>query len=240
MKRTLAVALSLVLALAFAPTAFAATTDGVPTVSVSASASMTVAPDIAYVSLGVQTVNKSSKTARQENTKLMTAVQTAIKNAGVADKDVQTSGLSMYANYSYDNNGNRKFTGYTVTNTLTITVRDLDKLGDIVDAAVNAGANQFNSVTFDLEDEEEYYTKVLSEATKKAQKRATAMATASGMTLGSVVSLSASDSDYSPYRYYPTVSAVAETAADEASIGSTISTGSVTVSASVSAVYSMK
>ncbi len=241
MKRILTVVLSALMVVALATTAFAATA-AAPTVTVSATAKIAVEPDIAYVSLGVRTENASSKTAKQQNTAAMTKVLDALKKAGVAEKDIQTSSLSMYTNYSWDNAGNRKVNGYTVSNTVSITVRDLDKVGDIVDAAMNAGANQFNNVSFAVEDEEEYYVKVLGEATKKAKKRAAAIASASGMTLGSAISLSSTGASYDPYRYYADDVAEAEdmAPAEGASIGSTITSGQVTVTATINAVYNMK
>ncbi|MGI6151776.1 MAG: SIMPL domain-containing protein [Christensenellales bacterium] len=240
MKRILTVALSALMAVLLATTALAATAAG-PTVTVSATAKISVEPDIAYVSLGVRTEHASPKTVKQQNTATMTKVLAALKKAGVDEKDIQTSNLSMYTNYTWDNNGNRKISGYTVNNTVSITVRDLDKVGDIVDAAMNAGANQFNSVSFAIEDEEEYYIQVLAEATKKAQKRASAIAKASGMTLGTPVSLSSTGASYDPYRYYAdAVEAEMATADEEASIGSTITSGQVTVTATINAVYNMK
>lgn len=239
MKRFLTVALSALMVVLMATTAIAATTV-TPTVTVSATATLSVEPDIAYVSLGVRTENASSKVAKQQNTAAMTKVINALKKAGVAEKDIQTSSLSMYTNYTWDKDGNRKISGYTVSNNLSITVRNLDKVGDIVDAAMNAGANQFNSVSFAVEDEEEYYVKVLAEATKKAGKRASAIAKASGMTLGAPVSFSNTSTSYNPYKYY--ADTVEEEVALEGavSIGSTIQSGEVTISATITAVYSMK
>jgi len=240
-RRILAAALSALMMVLMTTTAFAATTAASPVVTVSATATLSVEPDIAYVSLGVRTENASPKVAKQENTDTMTRVLNALKKAGVDEKDIQTSSLSMYTNYSWDDKGNRKVTGYTVTNNLTITVRKLDKVGDIVDAAMNAGANQFNSVSFAVEDEEEYYVQVLAEATQKARKRANAIAKASGMTLGSPVSFSTTSTSYRPYKYYADgMLADAEMPEEGASIGSTIQSGQVTVSATITAVYNMK
>ncbi len=241
MKRIITIVLSALLVVALATTAFAATAIEAPTVTVSATAKITVEPDIAYVSLGVRTENKSSKTAKQENTELMTKVLAALKKAGVDEKDIQTSNLSMYTNYSWDNNGNRKLTGYTVDNTVSVTVRDLDKVGDIVDAAMNAGANQFNNVSFGVEDEEDYYIQALTQATKKAKRRASAIAAASEMTLGKAVSISSDGANYNPYVYYAE-DAVADEAVkvEGASIGSTINSGTVTVTATINATYGMK
>jgi len=243
MKRALSVVLALVMALMLCLPAMAATAV-VPSVTVNASAKIQVDPDIAYISLGVRTENKNSKTAKDDNAELMNKVLKAIYAQGVKEDDVQTSGLSLSSRYNWDDNGNRTLAGYTVNNTLKITVRDLDKVGNIVDAAINAGANQFNNVSFGLEDEEEYYVMALEAATKKAKKRAAAIARANDSTLGSAISFTNSNVNYNSYVYYDEVvmeeADEAEAAATSNSIGSTITSGQISVSATVSAVYELK
>lgn len=243
MKRTISVILALVMALMLCLPAMAATAV-VPSVTVNATAKVQVDPDIAYISLGVRTENANSKTAKDENAKLMNEVLKAIYAQGIDEDDVQTSGLSLSSRYKWDDDGNRTLVGYTVNNTLKITVHDLDKVGTVVDAAINAGANQFNNVSFGLEDEEEYYVMALEAATKKAKKRAAAIAKANGSSLGGAISFTNSNVNYNSYIYYDEVvekeADMAEGAATANSIGATITSGQITVSATVSAVYELK
>ena len=232
------------LALCFA--SLAATATVVPTVTVNATAELEVEPDIAYVSLGVSTTETTAEAAKRNNTAVMNRVLAAVKAEGVAEKDMDTS-LYMSTNYRWTDDNERIITGYTVDNSLTITVRNVDEVGDIVDAAMNAGANKFNSVRFDLDDDEAYYLEALAAATKKAQKRASTMVMAAGGKLGAVASMSMGNVRFDPIYEYPEEDAVADTdteagmttgsGSNSASIGSTIQAGTITVSATVTIAY---
>ena len=232
------------LALCFA--SLAATATVVPTVTVNATAELEVEPDIAYVSLGVSTTETTAEAAKRNNTAVMNRVLAAVKGEGVAEKDMDTS-LYMSTNYRWTDDNGRIITGYTVDNNLTITVRNVDEVGDIVDAAMNAGANEFNSVRFDLDDDEAYYLEALAAATKKAQKRASTMVMAAGGKLGAVASMSMGNVRFDPIYEYPEDDAVADTdteagmttgsGSNSASIGSTIQAGTITVSATVTIAY---
>ena len=232
------------LALCFA--SLAATATVVPTVTVNATAELEVEPDIAYVSLGVSTTETTAEAAKRNNTAVMNRVLAAVKAEGVAEKDMDTS-LYMRTNYRWTDDNERIITGYTVDNNLTITVRNVDEVGDIVDAAMNAGANEFNSVRFDLDDDEAYYLEALAAATKKAQKRASTMVMAAGGKLGAVASMSMGNVRFDPIYEYPEEDAVADapdseagetgSGSNSASIGSTIQAGTITVSATVTIAY---
>lgn len=241
-KRWIAALLSAAMLALTAVSATAATVVEKPTVTVAASAEVQAEPDIAYVNLGVRTENAKSDKAREENTELMNKVIAAVKKAGVDEKDVKTSNLSLYANYRWNEKDERVLTGYTCNNSLKITVRDVSKVGEVVDAAMDAGANNFNNVQFDLVDSEEYYLQAVELATKKAVRRAKGVASAAGMKLGRPASFSTTGGNYNPYYdYYDDVveeEAVAETSLkNTASIGSTIQSGTIKISATVNAVY---
>lgn len=246
MKRSICVVLAMLMVCALGATAFAATTTASvkPTVSVSASAKIEVQPDVAYVSLGVTSQDASADKAKSENTEIMNKVIAAVKKAGLTEKDIKTSALNMYTQYDYSGS-TPKVTGYRVENTVTLTVKEIDKLSKVVDAAMNAGANKFNNVRFDLQDDEAYYLQAVGEAVKKAEKRATTMAKAAGTRLDGVASLSTGDYRYNPiYEYAEDDVEVEEAAMDTTAespaapnLGTTISVGTITVSASVSAVY---
>ncbi len=109
------------------------------------------APDIATINLGVQTEAPSAADALRQNRTQMTGTIAALKAQGVLAKDIQTSGLSLNPQYAFHDN-ERHLTGYQASNAVTITVRDLSRLGATVDAVVAAGANQVNGVNFSLSD----------------------------------------------------------------------------------------
>ncbi|HCC07302.1 MAG TPA: SIMPL domain-containing protein [Clostridiales bacterium] len=152
------------------------------TITVSGEAKVKVAPDIAYVNVGVRTEGKTAVAAQQANAQKMTAVIDAIKKAGIDAKDLKTSNYYVNQMYTYENNTS-KVTGYEATNTITVKVRDITKTGDIIDIASKMGSNITNGVTFGLVDETASYNEALSIAMKNAQGKANALATVVGVQL---------------------------------------------------------
>src|SRR5690606_3059410 len=114
-------------------------TDGT-LVSVSAQAEATRVPDIATVSAGVVTQAADANAAMQANAKQMDGVMRAIRAAGIAERDVQTSGITLNPQYRYAENQPPVITGYQASNTVSIKVRDIGKLGEVLDALVSSGA----------------------------------------------------------------------------------------------------
>ena len=169
------------------PTATAA---GIPTVSVSGHGEVSVPPDTASVTIGVDIIKPTLGEAQEEATKQATAVIDALKAAGVADKDIQTEYFSVNILRDYSENADpTQITGFEIVNQLNVTVRDTDKLGDLLDAAVNAGANSIYGVNFFVEDQTAAATEARKEAVDDARKKAEELASAAGMTLGPVVSI---------------------------------------------------
>ena len=146
---TALIPLSLVTALAASP-AFAA-----GSMQITGHGEVTAAPDTAYVTSGVTSQGATAKDALDANTKDMAALIATLKAAGIDSADIQTSGFGVNPNYVYsdqkDANGYQlppKITGYTVTNGVTVHVRDLGKLGAVLDQAVTVGANTISGITF--------------------------------------------------------------------------------------------
>lgn len=188
----------LLLAAAFAlgaspMTSNAQTTPFVPTdgtlVSVSAQAEAKRKPDIATVSTGVVTRAEDANAAMRANADQMSKVVAAIKAAGVGDKDVQTSGISLNPTYQYVENQPPRITGYEAHNTVNVVIRDIGKMGRILDSLVAVGANQINGPAFDVEDKEEAYDEARRKAVEKAQARAEMYARTLGMKVRRIVSI---------------------------------------------------
>lgn len=161
------------------------------TVSVSGDGSVMVEPDAASVSIGVNTVNANLAEAQAQNNSIITEVLKALKAAGIADKDIQTSSFNVNLIQNYDNNGMPgEITGYQVNNQLNVTVRDLDKLGEVLETAIAKGANSIYGITFMVTDssaaESQARKLAVADATKKAQE----LAGASGATLGRIITIS--------------------------------------------------
>ena len=191
------VAFATVLAIAFASglamTASAQTPPAIANdgtlLSISAEARATRVPDIATLSTGVVTQATDANAALRQNTEQMTNVVAAIKAAGIADRDVQTTGINISPQYRYAENQPPAITGYQASNTLNVKVRDIAKLGKVLDAMVAVGANQVNGPSFEIDDPEEAYDEARLAAIKKAQHRAELYARALGLRVRRVVSI---------------------------------------------------
>jgi uncharacterized protein YggE len=232
-----AIAAAVVMTLAGSLVAFAAPAgaDNAPdrTISVSGTAQVTLKPDVAYVTFGTMTNDKSAAAARDANNTLMGKVMAALKTQGVdVDRDVKTVNYSIYPRY--DNNGTT-ITGYEVNNSIQVKVRNLDKLGAIMDAAVTAGANLSSGLYFDVEDNEAAYNQALVKAIENARQRAETLAKSAGGTVGTVVSASQSGGYYPPTPYY-----YGRNAMDMAAGEVPVSSGTLQVSAYVSITFELK
>jgi uncharacterized protein YggE len=175
------------------PSVFAAES-GPATISVTGQGRITAPPDMATISTGVITEAEAPEAALSANNAVVSALFQSLNDSGIADRDRQTSNFSVSPRYSRVRNetGSPEIDGYRVSNQITITVRDLDKLGPLLDALVKAGSNQLGSIQFGLSKQEELTDQARRLAVKDARKRATLYAGASGNTLGEVLSISES------------------------------------------------
>jgi len=164
---------------------------GVPTVSVSGHGSVNVPPDTASVSIGVDVIKPTLGEAQEQATTQATAIIEAFQAAGIAEEDIQTDFYSVNILRDYSENGDpTEITGFEIVNQLRVTVRDTDQLGELLDAAVNAGANSIYGVTFYVDDQTEAASDARTEAVEDARMKAEELASAAGMTLGPVVAIS--------------------------------------------------
>jgi uncharacterized protein YggE len=159
------------------------------TLNLAAYGETSVAPDMATINLGVTVEARTAAAAMAANAQKMTAVTAALKAAGIAPKDIQTSGLNLNAQYVYEQNLPPRLTGYQASNQVTVTVRDLARLGQSVDAVVGAGANQVNGVSFGLSDPTAAENAARTLAVRALQAKAALYATATGYRLQRLVSL---------------------------------------------------
>jgi hypothetical protein len=157
------------------------------TLTVTGNGKVTVVPDVARVYLGVTLTRPTVKEARNAAAAAMTDVIAAIKGLGVADADIQTTGLSLSARYA--EGSSTKIVGYIISEQVQVTVRDLDKAGDVVDAATTKGATDVNGISFELADPAKAQDDARAAAVTAARVSAQAMASAAHVTLGAVVSI---------------------------------------------------
>ncbi len=160
--------------------------------NISANAEAKRVPDVATLSAGVVTQAVDGNSAMRQNAEQMTRVLAAIKAAGIAERDVQTSGVNLNPQYRYADNEAPTITGYQASNTVSLKVRDIAKLGKVLDALVAQGANQINGPQFEIDQPEPVYDEARLAALKKAQTRAETYAKSLGLRVRRIVSISES------------------------------------------------
>ena len=157
--------------------------------SVVADARASRVPDVATLSAGVVVQAADANTAMRANAEQMTRVMAAIKAAGIAERDVQTSGISLYPQYRYTENQPPAITGYQASNTVNVKVREMNRLAATLDALAASGANQINGPSFEIDQPEEAYDEARLAALAKAQARAKTYADALGLRVRRIVSI---------------------------------------------------
>ena len=165
-------------------------------------------PDIAMFSAGVVTQANTASEALSDNSRRMDAVVAALKRAGIADRDIQTSAINLSPRYSNPERDAQivarqigqpyvppeqtapKIIGYEARNTVQVRVRDLGNMGKVIDALVGVGANEVNGPNFTLEDQQSALDEARLEAVTKGRQRAELYARAAGMRVGRILSIS--------------------------------------------------
>ena len=159
------------------------------TISVDGEGVVYAKPDIVYVSLGVVTENKDAKAAQQENTKVMDRVVQKLKSLGIEEQDIKTINYTIYPQQDWSNERQPTIFSYRVENMVEVTIRNLDKTGEILDVLAGEGVNQAYSIKFDIQDTDRHYQEALDKAVKQAEKKAEAIAKASGKKLKGLLSI---------------------------------------------------
>jgi len=207
-------------------------------IHVSGTGKVTTTPDEAVVVFAVETENVNVKTAQQQNAERMDAVVNALKRAGIPEKDIRTAGYNIIPVTETDSKGltTSKVKYYRVTNSLEVTMNDVNRAGEIVDLAVANGANKVNRFAFTLSDakQQEFRSQALTAAVAQARGDADAVAAAIGKTILDVKEINVGGS-YVPMAYDARYSMM-ESAAGSA-IATPLEVGEIDVTATVSISY---
>lgn len=198
--------------------------------TVRGTAVVSVNPDFATLTLGYYAENKDLMTAQADTAKTVDAIIAAVTELGVEKQDIVTSSFSIGPVYNY-NTEPSTITGYRVENMLTITVKDIQQVAAVMNAALGAGANQSYGISFDSTERGEAYRQALKEAIAVAKLKAEAMAEASGLPLGSLKELNEVQDYY--YAPSPMANVRMESASADKALGDTIMSGALQVTAQV-------
>lgn len=151
---------------------------------------LSVKPDIVYLSVGVETYADSAKSAQKSNAQKMEKVLAVLKNTWkISEKDIKTEQFNVQPNYTYSDKEGRKVKNYIATHMLEVTMRDLDKVGDLLDAVSEAGANQIGNARFSVENRDIHEAQVIEKAMASADIKAQAVAKGAKRQLGIVVNV---------------------------------------------------
>jgi uncharacterized protein YggE len=202
------------------------------TITVTGSGKTSLTPDIAYISIGVHTENKDAAEAVAANNSQTQKVLEALKSFNIDPKDIQTTNFSIYPRQDYDQEGKPTGITFVVDNTVYVTLRDIEKIGDLLDTAVKAGANSISGIQFDVENKTEALSAAREAAVADAQAQAEELAQAAGVELGPVQSINS----YSNYPV-PIEQPRAAVMMDSAAASVPISPGQMTVTVDVNMVF---
>jgi len=158
-------------------------------VTVNGEASVSVAPDLVMIRIGVTSQAKNARAASEANAKEMTKVLTAIEQNGIAKKDIRTSRLSLQPQYDASKPGAARLTGFRVTNQVTIKIRDIGQLPSILDRAIASGANEMSGIEFVVSQRSTLLDRARGEAIADAHRKAELYANAAGAKLGRVIAI---------------------------------------------------
>ena len=169
-----------------------AESDFPPAISVTGEASISVPPDLALVDAGVASDAKTAREASEANNNAMTKVLAALKAANVDPKDIRTSRLSLQPQYAPNRSGASPVVGYRVSNRVTVRIRDVTKLANVIDTLVGAGANDIGNVSFEVSQASKLLDDAREKAVADARRKAEIYAKAAGVALGQPLSIAES------------------------------------------------
>jgi len=188
-------------------------------------------PDMATITLGVTSEGTTAAAAMAANSAALAQVLANLKAAGIADRDLQTTGLALNPNWQSDDNGsNPRIVGYVASNMLTVRVRALTGLGAALDAAVKDGANTVDGISFGLAQPEPVLDEARRRAVTDATHRALLLTEAAGVSLGAVAAISEGGGNFAPVPMFGK-------AADMTASAVPVASGEVSLSASVTMVW---
>lgn len=202
---------------------------------ISATGEVSRVPDLAIISAGVQTLQPTATAAIEENATRMERVRAALKRAGIADNDIQTSSINLNPEYRYAENQPPVLTGYRASNTVNVKFRDLKRSGAILDALVREGANQLNGPSLTIDKPEEAYDEARIKAIAVGQRRAELYARALGKRVVRILSVSESGGYVQPPMPYARDAMMAQAASK-----TEISPGTQDIQVTVSISYELQ
>lgn len=205
-------------------------TTGQGVISVSGNGTIIAKPDVAYIQVGYEAKNKEALAAQNEAKTKMAAIIKLIKAEGIKDADIKTVNVSLYKTADYVKEVKSEY--YVATNSVEITVRNIDNVGSLIDTAVKGGSNQLGSVRFAVENQEKYHLEAIKLAIKSASNKAKTIADVIEVTIGKPSKVT--ENSYGGGIIYREAATFAKAAAD---VTTPVEVGTVTITADVNVEY---
>lgn len=209
------------------------------TIAVSGMAEQEVAPDMAYIDVGINVRADDAETARTQEAQIASQIRRALLGLAITDNDLQNTSYYLYQEYKVDRNGVRTADKYVLDSSIKVTVKDLDKLSHVIDNVVEAGATNISNITYALSTQNIIQRQLLATAVENARDKATVVANAGSRTLGNMLSADVNSFDGGTIVAYGANKLRSTTNLAEDGVATKLSPGKIKLNARVQVVFSL-
>lgn len=209
------------------------------TIAVSGMAEQEVAPDMAYIDVGVNVRADDAETARTQEAQIASQIRRALLGLAITDNNLQNTSYYLYQEYKVDRNGVRTADKYVLDSSIKVTVKDLDKLSQVIDNVVEAGATNISNITYALSTQNIIQRQLLATAVENARDKAAVVANAGSRTLGNMLSADINSFDGGTIVAYGANKLRSTTNLAEDGVATKLSPGKIKLNARVQVVFSL-
>ncbi len=209
------------------------------TIAVSGMAEQEVAPDMAYIDVGINVRADDAETARTQEAQIASQIRRALLGLAITDNDLQNTSYYLYQEYKVDRNGVRTADKYVLDSSIKVTVKDLDKLSQVIDNVVEAGATNISNITYALSTQNIIQRQLLATAVENARDKAVVVANAGSRTLGNMLSADINSFDGGTIVAYGANKLRSTTNLAEDGVATKLSPGKIKLNARVQVVFSL-
>lgn len=209
------------------------------TIAVSGMAEQEVAPDMAYIDVGINVRADDAETARTQEAQIASQIRRALLGLAITDNDLQNTSYYLYQEYKVDRNGVRTADKYVLDSSIKVTVKDLDKLSHVIDNVVEAGATNISNITYALSTQNIIQRQLLATAVENARDKAAVVANAGSRTLGNMLSADINSFDGGTIVAYGANKLRSTTNLAEDGVSTKLSPGKIKLNARVQVVFSL-
>lgn len=207
------------------------------TIAVSGMAEQEVAPDMAYIDVGINVRADDAETARTQEAQIASQIRRALLGLAITDNDLQNTSYYLYQEYKVDRNGVRTADKYVLDSSIKVTVKDLDKLSQVIDNVVEAGATNLSNITYALSTQNIIQRQLLATAVENARDKAAVVANAGSRTLGNMLSADINSFDGGTIVAYGANKLRSTTNLAEDGVATKLSPGKIKLNARVQVVF---